>query len=241
MNDIAKIRHIAKIAAPVRKIVEQSLREAIISGDFPPGAHLVDRELCDMFDVSRTVVREAQRSLEAEGLVAILPHKGVFVRKIGYEEAVQIYEVRKALEALAGQQCATNATPADTAELRAIYEELKAGFEASSNVNLIQIKTRFYDALLRGAKNVVLQRMLNQILNYNTQLRATSLSEPGRLQQTVKEIGQIVEAIENREPQKAWKACYAHVEKASQAAIRVLKQREEAGLAEYGVSMTKEK
>jgi len=235
MSDLSKVRHIVKVAAPVRKIVEQNLRDAIISGEFPPGAHLVDRELCDMFAVSRTVVREAQRSLEAEGLVVILPHKGVFVRQIEYDEAIQIYEVRKVLEALAGELCAVNGTPEEIAQLRAIYEELKATAADPSKLN-VNVKTRFYAALLRGAKNVVLERMLNQLLNYNTQLRVTSLSEPGRLPQMIKEIGLIVEAIENREPQKAWKACLAHVEKACQAATRVLRQREEEGLTAYDLS-----
>jgi DNA-binding GntR family transcriptional regulator len=223
MNNVFKI---TQQAAPVRKLVEKSLRNAIITGVFPPGAHLVDRELCDMFGVSRTVVREAQRSLEAEGLVVIAPHKGVFVRKIEYEEAVQIYDVRKVLEALAGQQCAMHATPEDIEGLKAIYDELKANAVALTNPNLIDIKTRFYVVLLRGAKHPVVEKMLSQLLNYNTQLRATSLAEPGRLGCIVQEIGRVVDAIARGDAAEAGKACYAHVENASQAAIRVLKDRD---------------
>src|SRR5690606_21170839 len=126
-----------RAAAPVRKVVEKGLREAIIRGDLAPGAHLVDRELCDMFDVSRTVVREAQRSLEAEGLVEIIPHRGVFVRRISYDEAQQIYDVRKVLEALAGQKCAMNATETDIAELEAVCEQLKAHVDNPEGVDLL--------------------------------------------------------------------------------------------------------
>jgi len=240
-SGIKDVQYITQVAAPVRKIVEQSLRNAIIAGDFPPGAHLVDRELCDMFNVSRTVVREAQRSLEAEGLVVIVPHKGVFVRKISYEEALHIYDVRKVLEALAGQQCAIHATPEDIEELRKIYLELKDGMSDPSSLNLLEIKTRFYDVLLRGSGNQLIEKMMNQILNFNTQLRSASLSEPGRLPRTVKEIGNIVDAIASRDPEKAWKACFTHVEKASQAATRVLKERDASDTPHHVSPITERK
>jgi DNA-binding GntR family transcriptional regulator len=207
-------------------VVEQGLRQAIIRGDFGPGAHLIDRELCDMFDVSRTVVREAQRSLEAEGLVEIVPHRGVFVRRISYEEAKEIYDVRKVLEPLAGRKCALHASSSEVQELEALYDELRSKTDSPGGAYLVEFKTRFYDVLLRGTKSKLIEKMLGQLLNYNTQLRTASLSEPGRFPRTVEEIEAIIDAIKARDSAAASYACLAHVENASRAALHVLKERE---------------
>ncbi|RYF09692.1 MAG: FCD domain-containing protein, partial [Deltaproteobacteria bacterium] len=84
----------------------------------------------------------------------------------------------------------------------------------------------FYDVLLRGSRNAYVGRMLGQLLNRNTQLRATSLSDPGRLPQTVRELRRIVEAVERRDPDGAWQACREHVAAAAAVALRILRQRE---------------
>src|SRR5262245_677251 len=104
-------------AALVRRQLEDRLRRAIVEGRFAPGEHLPDRAIQDTFQVSRTVVREAVRQLEAEGLVETVPHRGIFVKVLSVEEAVQIYAVREALEPLAAREFTRNATNADVAEL----------------------------------------------------------------------------------------------------------------------------
>ena len=85
------------IPRPVRQQVEDGLRDAIVSGRFAPGEHLPDRALCELFGTSRSVVREAVRLLEAEGLIIVHPNRGPFVATMSVAEATEIYEVRAAL------------------------------------------------------------------------------------------------------------------------------------------------
>ena len=226
----------------MRQQVEVGLRSAIISGAFAPGIHLSDRALCEQFGVSRSIVREAVRLMEAEGLVTAVPHRGPFVAFLTAAEAAQVYEVRGALEALAGEGFAERASDEERAELRQVYEELAvAGHEAGRDA-LLDLKRRFYEVLLRGSRNAYVGRMLGHLLNRNAQLRATTLSDPGRLPQTVREIRRIVEAVERRDPQGAWQACREHVAAAAAVALRILRQRErdaqdergEAGRSEAG-------
>jgi len=214
------------IPESVRGLVEDGLRKAIMGGEFPPGSHLADRLLCERFGASRSVVREAIRLLEAEGLVTLVPYRGPFVSFLSIAEAVQIYEVRGALEALAGQGFAERASDEERAELRQVFEQLAGADATMGRDALLEIKRAFYVVLLRGCRNIYIDRLLGQLLNRNMQLRATSLSDPGRLPNTIRELGRIVEAIERRDGEGAAEACRGHVRAALSAALRVLRQRE---------------
>lgn len=218
-NDSLKITPLS-----VRSQVEAGLRAAITSGRFLPGDHLPDRLLCETFGTSRSVVREAIRLMEAEGLVVVHANRGPFVATLSMEEAADIYEIRASLEALAGEGFATKASDEDRAELRRVYEELRsAGVDRDQ---LIDIKRRFYEVLTRGSGNKLIKGMLDRLLIRNSQLRALSLSSKGRLPETIEEIGRIMHAIERKDGVAAASACRAHIKAAAQVALRILAERE---------------
>ncbi len=208
----------------IRASVEDGLRKAIMSGEFPPGTHLSDRLLCTRFGASRSIVREAIRPLETEGLVILAPHRGPFVASLSVAEAVQIYEVRGALEALAGQGFAERASDEERAALRRIFERLAA--TGDDRADLLPLKRDFYAVLLRGCRNSYAERLLGQMLNRVNLLRAASMSEAGRLPHTIQELRRIVEAIEARDGEGAAAACRDHVRSALAAALRVLRAKE---------------
>ena len=205
-----------------------------MDGVYAPGAHLSDRALCEQFGVSRSIVREAVRLLEAEGLITVVPHRGPFVTFLSSAEAAQIYEVRAALEGLAGAGFAERATDAQRADLRKVHAALKRIGGATDKRALLETKRRFYDVLLAGCGNAYVARMLEQVLNRNTQLRATSLSAPDRLPITIREIAAIVAAVDDRDPEAARRACIAHVEAAAATALKILADHERAAAAPSG-------
>lgn len=213
---------------PVRRQVEDALREAIVSGRFLPGDHLPDRVLCETFGISRSVVREAVRLLEAEGLLVVHPNRGPFVAALSLAEAVEIYEVRAALEALAGEGFVRRATQSEREALYAIYHELCAAGPDTPRDDLLDIKRRFYGVLMTGCRNSYAARILERLLLRNTQLRATSLSSPNRLPKTVAELGRIIDAIQKNDAEAAGAACRKHVLRAAEVALRILKERQAA-------------
>jgi DNA-binding GntR family transcriptional regulator len=222
------------VPQPVRRQVEDGLRAAIVSGHFPPGEHLPDKFLCETFGTSRSVVREAVRLLEAEGLVTVHPNRGPFVAMVSVEDATEIYDVRGALEALAGEGFAAHASDAERAELAAVYDELRATQEGASRDVLLDIKRRFYEVLTRGSRNALATRMLEGLLVRVAQLRATSLSSENRLPRTVEEIGRIMEAIDRRDGVAAGAACRAHVRAAADVALEILRARDADALKPAG-------
>lgn len=220
---------IRPLDAPLRREIENRLRSAIIQGHFKGGERLVERELCDMLGVSRPSLREALRQLEAEELVINIPNRGPVVAAVTIEEAREIYQVRAMLEGLAARLFARNAPAADVTRLRQALRNLnKAGHGKSPAPMLVlDLKTQFYEILLNGCGNRVIRRMITQLNNRVSFLRATSLAERGRLRASIAEVSEIVEAIERRDEEAAWLASVNHVQHAADVAIGALLRRDE--------------
>jgi DNA-binding GntR family transcriptional regulator len=213
---------VARVAAPVREQALANLRMAITNGDLRAGDRLVERDLCERLGVSRTSVREALRQLESEGLVAMVPAKGPIVARLSVEQAVQIYEVRAALEALAGRCFCERATERDLAALIAAVDAIARAVDDGDPRQVLAAKDRFYTVLFDGSGNAVIQQMLRPLHARVTLLRATSLADAGRPAEALAEIRQIVEAIVARDADAAAKACATHVQRAAQVALAAL-------------------
>src|SRR5690606_19420594 len=107
----------------------------------------------EAFQVSRPVVREAVRLLAAEGLIETIPHRGSFVRTMSAAQAVQFYQVRGALEALAARTFARDASDAEIASLDAVLDELRQMGPKTASASILSVKQRFYAILFAGARN----------------------------------------------------------------------------------------
>lgn len=208
----------------LKKQVIDGMREAVVNGSFSPGQRLVERELCEMFDVSRSLMREALQQLEAEALITIVPYRGPIVSEITLDEARCIYAVRQALEALAGAGCAEHATEQDIANLEASLASIALCVDETDQRRLVQAKNEFYRTLLSACGNPVVAETLTALNNRINFLRRLSMSQPGRLTDTVAELGEIIEAIRNKDAALASKLCAQHVAKASEIAMRAMKE-----------------
>jgi len=208
-----------------RRQVEEKLRLAIVRGDFAPGEHLSDRALCELFKVSRTVVREAVRHLEAEGLVESFPNRGSFVRILTVAEAAQIFDVRAVLEAWATKKYVQRATDEQIEELVLELEALKASVARKDKIDLVDKKQEFYDTLFSVYRNTYVQTMLNQIQNWSAQLRAASMAAPDRLPNSVAALDRLIEAVRRRDEEDVWQASLDRVQGAAAAALAVLNER----------------
>jgi DNA-binding GntR family transcriptional regulator len=218
---VASLRVVRSIVSLKKQVVE-SLRTAIFDRRFAPGDRLVERELCEMLDVSRTLLREALSQLEAEGVVQIIPHRGPIVAVYTAEDAKSIYEVRAALEEMAGRCFVERATQSECKALETAFAEMKRSCTSKLGADHLTVKAKFYAALTTGAHNPVLVEMLRLIHGRVSMLRATTLAQPGRLAASLAELGNIVKAIKARDAEAAARACRLHVENAGVIAITVL-------------------
>jgi DNA-binding GntR family transcriptional regulator len=206
--------------------VVELLRELILGAEFEPGERLVEAPLCQRFGVSRTVVREAIRQLETEGLVTIVANRGPVVSTLTAADARALYEVRGALEGLAGALFAQRAGEAQRARLRAALATVSAAYEQADPQLRLAAKDEFYDVLLGGSDNSIIRSTLRGIHARVQLLRGLSLQAPGRAGESLSELTAIVDAVDRRDPEGARLACEGHVKEAATAALGMLSQVE---------------
>jgi len=208
----------------VRAIVAKKLREAIMSGNLKPGQRLVERELCEMMGVSRPSIREALRLLEADGLVNTVPHRGPMVSTISLDEARQLYAARAVLEGFAGRECARLHDPTVVRKIGDALTRLKAALAKPDMIAVLEAKTDFYAALIRGCQNTFIERMLKPLHDRITLLRITSMSQPKRINKSLREVTAIWRAIQSGDEDLAERCCVDHVKAAAVAALDMIQR-----------------
>ena len=217
-----------RVAAPLREQVIAALRQAILNFRFKPGQRLVERELIEMLGVSRTTVREAIRELSSEGLVTVVPQKGAIVSAPSVDEAMDLYDVRATLEALIVERFVQRASQSQVITLDAAVERFAEVGQAESDIQtLLNTKDKIFEVLIEGAGSPALRQIVEGIQARVRILRATSMSGSGRLEESVKELRLIVEAVRARDGQLAAERYAQHIRKAAESAIAHLGKIEE--------------
>lgn len=210
---------VEKIPAPLRQQATESIRNAIAVGHFKPGQRLIERELCEMTGVSRTLVRESLRQLEAEGLIAVSANRGPAVVILTRKQAADIYEVRALLEASVAENVAKNATSAQLSSFESAFESLRHDITDPAPLKRLLAKNHFYDCMISCAGNDALGSTLKMLNSRITLLRSASLQRPGRLAHSIAELELLVTAIRRRDPIAAHAAATLHVRNAAAAAM----------------------
>ena len=147
--------------------------------------------------------------------------------EVTVEEAEQLYDVRAMLEGLAARRFAESASDDDIAALRKALKAFADVVRGKSNVPLLTAKAGIYEVLVERCGNRIAGRLLTQLNNRVSLLRSTSMSQKGRVQNTLAEVTRIVDAIERRDAVGAWQASVEHVTRAAEVAIKVLRQQRE--------------
>jgi DNA-binding GntR family transcriptional regulator len=205
---------IMRIPAPVRQQVEDAVRTEILEGALPSGSRLVERDLCEQFQVSRPVVREALRQLEAEGLLAHGSNGRVRVAAVSVKDVSHIYDLRRLLEPFAAAQFVRHAGDDERSALQAAVAAMIAAIDAGDWTDAVRHKNTFYSVLAAGCGNPVLEQSLRGLQNRIKLLRGISMSVPGRLKNTAREISAILDAINSHNEAAAEAACLAHLHQA---------------------------
>lgn len=225
VSGTSSVLRVERNPAPIRAQVVDNLRQAILDLELKPGQRLVERELVELTGVSRTSIREALRELAAEGLVTSVPNKGIVVASVTREEARQLYQVRSALEGLAGRLFTENASPAQRNALAKMLQRIER--MVAKGAPLRPAKDQFYQILFEGGGNGALRSVVGALHARISVLRSLSLSVPGRPEQTVAEMRTIVDAILAGDAEAAEKACIHHVEQADRFVQQALDAEEQ--------------
>ncbi|CAN5254613.1 GntR family transcriptional regulator [soil metagenome] len=218
--------------APIREQVAAILRDAIVNMELLPGQVLVERELCEMTSASRPSVREALRQLESEGLVESRNGRGTVVAAPSREQAEQLYEVRGELEGMAAELFTLRASDAQRAALRVAFAAVAEAAERPDG-GMLAAKDQLYTVLIEGAGNPILREMVAGLQRRVTQLRALTLTSPGRPAESLAEIRAVMAAIEAGDPAAARQAATYHVAQAALTALTFVRAVDMAAPARF--------
>jgi DNA-binding GntR family transcriptional regulator len=217
---------IPRSAAPLRRNVVDALRKAIVEGRLAPGSRLVERELITMTGVSRTVIREALRQLESEGVVDTIPNKGPIVRALTEVEAKDLYLIRSVLEGLAARMFVINASDVDIDSLNEALEETLEAYRGGDTDVILAAKNRFYDILFAGAGSEMLSSTIAMLHVRVWRWRALGLAHPrrspGRSRESIQELRKLFQAIKRRDADLAEAIARREVTNAANEIFRIL-------------------
>lgn len=217
---------IQKSAAPLRQQVVEEIRQSIITGAIPPSARLIERELISLMGVSRTVIREALRQLESEGLVIIIPNKGPVVRELTRTEARDLYAIRGVMEGLAARLFVERGNDAQLARLREALDATVAAYQDGDPQRVLETKNRFYAVLFEGAGSETISSMMDTLYARISRWRALGLAHPQRSPErsgeSIQGLRMMLKAIEARDAGQAETITRDEAAKAGAEVMRLL-------------------
>ncbi|MET3506587.1 GntR family transcriptional regulator [Halalkalibacter oceani] len=210
--------------------VSQTLREAILRGDFQPGERLVQDVLANELGVSRMPIREALRQLESEGLVEFEAHKGALVKKLTIGEIDEIYTLRATLEAMAIRKSMSNLTEVEINEMKELLDVMEK--EAANPQVFIEGNKTFHRLIYKGLEWNKLRTIIEQ-LSHGISNAAPFLFD-GQMEKSNKEHRLILDAIEKKDSDLAAELMRKHIERTGKSLKKYMGE-EELHLTEKGM------
>ncbi|MEO7886926.1 MAG: phosphonate utilization associated transcriptional regulator [Polaromonas sp.] len=192
-------------------VVQQEIERAILVGEYEPGSKLIEAALAEKMGVSRGPVREAFRMLEEAGLVRNEKNRGVFVRDIPIDEAVEIFDLRAAMDELVGRQLARNITSAQLKEIKGLVDSMEKAVKAEDAYNYHLLNLKFHDRLVEMAGNGKLTAIYRKLIKELSLFRRLNLADGWLMPISANEHRQIVKAIASGDADVAGRAMYDHV------------------------------
>lgn len=187
----------------LREKILETIRDAILKGSLKAGERVSEPELAERFGISRTPIREAFRQLESEGYLEVIPRKGAVVASLSERDIEEFYAIKIILEGFAARMAADNLTTKDIERLEATNERLQQIAKEGDVKNFFRIHNEFHEGFIRAAGNDKLYEMISQLVLRFKRLRLASLSQPGRMEISVEEHRNLIQAFKNHDGDRA--------------------------------------
>lgn len=211
---------------PLRDVVFQTLRSAILRGDLKPGERLMELQLASKLGVSRTPIREAIRMLEQEGLAITIPRRGAEVAKMTEKDMGDTLQIRRALEELAVVLVCDKITEEDVIELRAAMRNFEEKTKGDNVVELAKADVALHETVYRIADNPKLVQLLGDIREQMFRYRAEYLKDSSIYPILIQEHRDMVDALEKRNKDLVVKITMKHLYNQEEGMKRIIRQQQ---------------
>ena len=208
---------------PLRDVVFNTLRQAILTGDLKPGERLMEIHLADKLGVSRTPIREAIHKLELEGLVTIIPRRGAEVAQITEKSMKDVLEVRRALDALCVELACDRITDQGLDSLKAACDNFELSIKTKDVKKIAQADVALHDIIAQATNNQRLIQLINNLSEQMYRYRFEYIKDESGHENLVNEHRMIYESIMNGDREKAAAAARLHIDNQEQSIIRQIR------------------
>jgi len=209
---------------PLRDVVFNTLRQAIITGEFAPGERLMEIALANRLGVSRTPVREAIRKLELEGLVVMIPRKGAEVAKITEKDLRDVLEVRSSLEELAAELAAERMNDEVKEKLEKALKEFEEAIESDDNAAIADSDVDFHDVIFEATGNARLIQIINNMREQMYRYRLEYVKDTEYHTVLLNEHRELAKAMVEGRKEDARKIMKRHIDNQEMTVIRNIKE-----------------
>ena len=211
---------------PLRDVVFNTLRNAILRGDLKPGERLMEMHLANKLGVSRTPIREAIRMLEQEGLAVTIPRKGAQVAKMTEKDLQDVLEIRDSLDELAVRMACQRLTEDQLVELKSAMKDFEMATKSKDARKICEADENFHNVIYRMADNPKLETIVNNLLEQMYRYRYEYVKENSSYQQLIHEHAAIIEGFEKRDEAYVKEIMHTHLENQIEAVRRVIRGQE---------------
>lgn len=219
---------------PLSNRVQSAIEQMIMSGELRGGDKVNEISLSERFGTSRGPLREACRALAQEGLLVAIPNRGVFVRELDLREALEVYDVRSALDELMGRLIAERITDTQVQELYRLIDRMDRAAAERDLESYYPANLEFHNCLLAYANNRRLERLYRSLIKELHLFRRKGLLQSGSMRISNEEHRQIVQSIDARDPIAAGVGMKSHVLAAKQRLLAAVEAEREQELMHKG-------
>lgn len=209
---------------PLRDVVFNTLRKAILRGELKPGERLMEIQLANKLGVSRTPIREAIRKLELEGLVLMIPRKGAEVAQITEKNMQDVLEVRKALEELSVQLACERITPEQVEEMKMAAEDFRKVLKSGDVTKIAEADVKFHDIIFAATNNQRLITLLNNLREQMYRFRVEYLKQKECYPQLLEEHDKLIALISGGEVEEACELMVCHIDNQASTVSDVIRR-----------------
>ncbi len=209
---------------PLRDVVFNTLRQAILTGELKPGERLMEIHLANKLGVSRTPIREAIRKLELEGLVTMIPRRGAEVAQITAKSLQDVLEVRSSLDALCAELACERISDEEIAELEAACQAFEAATGTGDTRVIAAADVALHDIIVKATGNKRLVQLVNNLAEQMYRYRFEYIKDFSRHASLIEEHRVIFNAIRNKDKKTAAQAAITHIDNQMAAIAKQLLQ-----------------
>ncbi|MEH6628429.1 MAG: GntR family transcriptional regulator [Motiliproteus sp.] len=199
------------IQPSLSEIAKQQLRYMIVRGTLAPGEKLVEPELCEAFGISRTPLRDAFKSLAAEGLIKLRRNRNSIVAPIDAQQLEHLFEVEAGIEGMAIALASQRMTNTDIKRLEALQERIERLQHGDDMDAYFELNQKIHSMIVEGAKNPVLQETHSHLLGRLERARYAALGQFGRIEESIQEHRMILDALKARDSVRVQQLMQDHV------------------------------